>query len=47
MIKYCPRYNNDFFVHMGTLLGVIRDKAVFSWTADVDIAMPLDRKHTQ
>lgn len=31
----------EFFAHFGTLLGIVRDRCVFSWTADVDIAVDL------
>jgi len=36
------KWKVEFWAHFGTLLGMVRDQTVFSWTADVDITIHLE-----
>lgn len=44
--EWLSELDYEYWVHYGTLLGAIRDKAIIPWTADVDITMsPKDFFH--
>jgi hypothetical protein len=38
---WMEQYGVEYWVHFGTLLGIIREGTIFSWTADIDMAVEL------
>ncbi len=44
VVDFFDKYKINYFLHYGTLLGLLRNESLIPWTIDMDLAIDFKRK---